>query len=407
MSDPNNDMKLSQLFNKTPEEASSTSNPDGKKSEMNKGQLYAALGVGLLAIGFIVWAKMKSDKPPVAPVEAADSWTDSAAAVANGINQDQLQQNNPSYQRDSSLSSLERMNQLSEIQAQLQQQSTDPDAPAAKGNPSSKNPNTAKSPGAGSSSSQPVSNGPSLPSSIIPAELRIRLDPQYDQWIQQQAAPAVAWQRAEGNDRGATVNASAAIPGVDPGLQRLYAEGEVTPAQPTYLPAGAEITAVTDMPINTDYPSAIRATIVSPQELKGGRLIVTYSGPMLERVQATANTMVLPRGGKWVQYSIQGVIMTDLPLLNGRVNNHIARRMVPLVVNAGLAGGAVYLAGNGSSSSSGISTKDQIWANMAQSGIAGTQAEITRYNAGKPEQTVTVPAGQEFRVMLTQGLEVK
>lgn len=247
--------------------------------------------------------------------------------------------------------------------------------------------------------------------SILPPDLRMRLQPEYQQWLEHQSSPAVAWSRAEAASVAASVTgpvsqiAAGGVPGVDPSLQNLYAGGGVAAPQNFYMPASSEMTCVTDHPINTDYPGAIRATVISPIELKGAKMIVNYSGVNLERANATVGTLVLNRGGTWNQYSVQGQIRTDLPALNGIVNHHYARRIIPTVANAGIAGGALVMSGN--SSNNNISTQDQIYNSMMVAGLNGVQTEIGKINEGKPEVTVVVPAGQEFNVLLTAGLEIK
>lgn len=254
---------------------------------------------------------------------------------------------------------------------------------------------------------------PGPPASILPADLRIRLQPEYQQWLEHQSTPAVAWSRSDAGMTSTSAVAGpsgqqqAGLPGVDPSLQNLYAGGQNSGSrsQNFYMPASAELTCVTDHPINTDYPGAIRATVVAPAELKGAKMIVNHSGVNLERANATVGTLVVNRGGAWSQYAVQGQIRTDLPALNGIVNHHYARRLMPAVANAGIAGGALYLSGN--SKSNAISTQDQIYNSMMVAGLNGIQTEIGKINEGKPEVTIVVPAGQEFNVLLTAGLEIK
>lgn len=250
--------------------------------------------------------------------------------------------------------------------------------------------------------------GPSAPVSIIPAELRIRMQPEYEQWIQSQSVPAVAYSRSENmqNASFGAANQNAQLPGVDPALMNLTSMAGLTLQQQNlYLPAGSEITCVTDHIINTDYPGAIRATVIGPQELKGSKLIVNASGVTMERANASIGALVVNRGGVYKQYTVDGQIRTDLPALNGIVNRHIARRILPVVANAGIAGGALYL--SGSSDNSNISTQDQIYGSMVGAGLSGIQTEIAKINEGKPPITVVVPAGQEFNILLVNGLEIK
>ena len=232
------------------------------------------------------------------------------------------------------------------------------------------------------------------------------MNPEYQQWLEMNSGTTVAWSRVETDGGARATSVSAPVAGVDPGLQNLYPGAQpYAAARPFYMPASAEITCVTDHVINTDYAGVIRATVTSPQELKGAKLLVNHSGVNIDRASAAVGTMVLNRGGAWSQYSVQGVVRTDLPALNGIVNHHYMRRIMPAVANAGLAGGALYL--SGTNTNNNISTSDQIYNSMVVAGISGVQTEIAKINDGKPEVTVVVPAGQEFNILLTSGLEIK
>lgn len=245
--------------------------------------------------------------------------------------------------------------------------------------------------------------GPVAPRSMIPADLRKRLDPEYEKWLQWQSSPALVYARAEGNTPSGN---NGQVSGIDPSLQNLVAQdgSQNLSGSGSYLPAGTEFRAITNHVIQTDYPSSISATIIAPEQVKGGTIIINYSGYVQERANASLGPMTLMRNGVFKQLQISGVIRTDLPHFTGDVNNHYARRIVPLMVNAGLAGGAIALSNDQGAAQ--ISTKDQIYNNMAVSGVQGVQAEIAKINQGKPELTVTVPAGTEFTIMLTSGIDV-
>lgn len=251
------------------------------------------------------------------------------------------------------------------------------------------------------------SRGGSVPTagSVLPEHLRIRLNPEYQQWVEMNSGTTVAWSRVESDGGVRTAAVTAPVAGVDPSLQNLYPGAQPFTAKPFYMPASAELTCVTDHVINTDYAGVIRATVVAPMELKGAKILVNHSGVNIDRANASVGTLVLNRGGAWSQYTVQGVVRTDLPALNGIVNHHYARRIMPAVANAGLAGGALYLSGNNTNNN--ISTSDQIYNSMVVAGISGVQTEIAKINDGKPEVTVVVPAGQEFSILLTSGLEIK
>lgn len=406
---PDDGLKLSQMFTGERNPGDSTTPEIGKKPILTPKQMWGFGSVGALLIGLVAWTHLS--KPPAPKPIGSKPQASDAVASANGVTPEQLQGAAPEITHDTGLSALDKLNHLNDIQNQLAQAHGGQTQPGvAQGQGQNQQASNAQQ----QQQKQPPpppkhtasATGPAGPHHILPADLRLRLDPEYEQWIQHQSSPAVAWQRADDPVRMATASKPGAIPGIDPTSQTLYQGGSVPIANKAlYLPAGSEITAVTDMPINTDYPSVIRATITNPQELKGGKVIVTYSGPTLDRVEAKATSLVLNRNGTWIQQNIQGVIMTDLPLLAGNVDHHIIRQMIPVVVNAGLAGGGIALGAN--SSGSGVNTSDMIWSQMAQSGISQAQNEITQMTTGKPNTTITVPAGQEFQIMLTSGLEIK
>lgn len=265
-------------------------------------------------------------------------------------------------------------------------------------------PRTANQVSSGSGGGGGSYGGPVAPRSMIPADLRKRLDPEYEKWLQWQSSPALVYARAEGSTTSNGANGQ--VSGIDPSLQNLVAQdgSQNQSGSGSYLPAGTELRAITNHVIQTDYPSSISATIIAPEQVKGATIIINYSGYVQERANASLGPMTLMRNGVFKQIQISGVIRTDLPHFTGEVNNHYARRIVPLMVNAGLAGGAIALSNDQGAAQ--ISTKDQIYNNMAVSGVQGVQAEIAKINQGKPELTVTVPAGTEFTIMLTSGIDV-
>lgn len=290
-------------------------------------------------------------------------------------------------------------------------------APGSQSGPNGQNPAGASQQNQRSAgSARSGGGGPSAPASILPAHLRVRLHEDYRRWMETQASSAIAWSRSDAmstsgiagqGPQGQGQGQQGAVPGVDPALQNLYpaSTGPSGYGRSFYMPAGSEITCVTDHPINTDYPGSIRATVVAPEPIKGASVIVTASGVNIERANASVKKLVVNRNSAWTEYTLAGEIRTDLPALNGIVNHHYARRILPAVINAGLAGGAIALSSQ--TDNQGISTKDQIYNSMAVAGINGIQTEIGKINEGKPAVTVVVPSGQEFQILLTSGLEIK
>jgi type IV secretory pathway VirB10-like protein len=264
----------------------------------------------------------------------------------------------------------------------------------------------------GNSNSKKGMNSPGgkkVVQSIIPSDLKKRMHPEYQKWLNlQNNFSSIAFELKDGQIPQATSNIenlNSVIEGIDNELQDLYrGGGKLWRGGAFSFPAGEEIRAYTNHVIQTDYPSAISATIVAPKELKGATVIVNYSGVNIERAGAIASKIVYESGGEFKEYNLSGVIRTDLPYLDGDVNHHYWRRILPAVINAGIAGGALYLASEDQGDD--ISTSDELYNSMVVAGVAGVQKEITGINAGKPPITVTVPEGTEFTILLTSRLDI-
>lgn len=380
---------------------------EGAKKAVNMKALAGVLALAVVA-GGTIYAVKRNSAPKADSQQMKDSlsWVQKAGAQAAGYDATADQQFSASSGLQDDTSGAEARLRALQDAARTPQQQNAAEGPGGASQGGARATGNEAGSGSGSRGSSRGQSSAQVVSSVIPEHLRIRLNPEYQQWLEMHSGTTVAWSRPESDGGVVRTGSSAPVAGVDPALQNLYPGAQpFASAKPFYMPASAEITCVTDHVINTDYAGVIRATVTSPQELKGARVLLNHTGVNIDRANASIGTLVMNRGGSWSQYAVQGVVRTDLPALNGIVNHHYMRRIMPAVANAGLAGGALYLSGNNTNNN--ISTSDQIYNSMVVAGISGVQTEIAKINDGKPEVTVVVPAGQEFNILLTSGLEIK
>jgi len=192
---------------------------------------------------------------------------------------------------------------------------------------------------------------------------------------------------------------------VDKEYQNLY-EGadKVSKGHQFYMAAGSEMRAVLDEPIDTDYPSIVRATVIYPSELSGSKVLISYNLGN-ERVSASVLKLILPdKGlGRPKEMTIDAVVRDGLPGIGGDVNHHWMPQIMAGIANAGIAGGALYYASKqGPSDNLGAALIAQP---MIEKGTEGLMRPIDHFGRRRAV-TVKADAGQEFAVILITGFEV-
>lgn len=184
------------------------------------------------------------------------------------------------------------------------------------------------------------------------------------------------------------------------------AKGAEKPGRPlarVVVSAGQELTAVLNETLNSDYPSVAKATLTSPAELVGTTLLLSYSLGN-ERVTAQVLKLILPprEGERAREQTLAAVVKSGLPGLSGDVSHHWTAQVTAGLASAGLTAGALAYAAQNSSSDLGTAV---LVAPLIEQGVKGVLKPIDYLGRDRPV-TVTVPAGTEFTLLVTEGFEV-
>jgi len=237
-------------------------------------------------------------------------------------------------------------------------------------------------------------------------ELEMRLSEPYQKALAFYASEQVVYNRAANTMGSLSANP---LGGVDSSLRNLTDRPQGFAGSKIVVSAGSELTAVLNETLNTDYPSVVKATITSPPELAGAIALLSYALGN-ERANAQVGKIVLPAkssGTKAKEVTVASVVKSGLPGLGGDVNHHWGPQTVAALANAGLTAGALAYAA--SQSSSGNSTTDLgnavLLGPVIQQGVQGVLKPIDWFGRERPI-TVTVPAGTEFTILVTEGFEV-
>jgi hypothetical protein len=167
--------------------------------------------------------------------------------------------------------------------------------------------------------------------------------------------------------------------------------------------AGQELTAVLNESLDSDYPSVAKATLTSPPELHGSTILISYALGQ-ERVTAQVMKLILPskEGERAREQTLAAVIKSGLPGLGGDVSHHWIPQIAAGVANAGLTAGALYYASQNQNKDLGTAV---LVAPMIEQSVQGVMKPINYLGRDRPV-TVKVPAGTEFKLLVTEGFEV-
>jgi hypothetical protein len=168
--------------------------------------------------------------------------------------------------------------------------------------------------------------------------------------------------------------------------------------------AGQELTAILNEALDSDYPSVAKATLTSPAELAGATLLLSYTLGQ-ERVSAQVLKLILPakEGEQAHEQNLAAVVKSGLPGLGGDVSHHWIPQITAGVANAGLTAGALYYASQNQNKDLGTAV---LVAPMIEQSVQGVMKPINYLGRDRPI-TVKVPAGTEFKLLVTEGFEVE
>lgn len=235
----------------------------------------------------------------------------------------------------------------------------------------------------------------------LPRDLELRLSEPYQKALSFYASEQVVFARAEAQGRAP----GSPLAGVDSSLRNLVDQPRGGLGNKIVVSAGQELTATLNETLNTDYPSVVKATITSPPGLSGAIALVSYSLGN-ERANAQVGKIVLPAtmpGVKARELTIASVVKSGLPGLGGDVNHHWGPQIAAGLANAGLTAGALAYAAN-QQPSDNLGTAVLV-APVIEQGVQGVLRPINYLGRDRPI-TVTVPAGTEFTILVTEGFEV-
>lgn len=169
------------------------------------------------------------------------------------------------------------------------------------------------------------------------------------------------------------------------------------------VPSGTRLIAVTDSKVSSDHPGFFTATLVRPYALKGAKLICQSGANQKDRIPIQPVKLILADSA---EVALTGQVQTDFPGFDGDVSTHYMARLGPAITNAAIGGAFAAWAFNRNASGPNIDTRDAIVAPVVQSSVEGLQNEITRLGGDYPN-TVEVPAGKQFTVLITEPFSVK
>jgi len=167
------------------------------------------------------------------------------------------------------------------------------------------------------------------------------------------------------------------------------------------IPAGSRIMAVTDQPVSSDHPGFFTAKIIRPEILRGAVLICQNGGQQNNRIPIQPTKIIF----KEREYAVSGQIEMGFPGMEGHVNRHYASRALPIVGNAAIGGAFVAWSAQNQGSQR-IDTRDVITGAVIEQTLPQVQREIAKFAVDRPN-TVTVAAGAQFSILLTNKLEVR
>lgn len=246
-------------------------------------------------------------------------------------------------------------------------------------------------------------SAPAGPISLVSRDAQARLDASFQSEVDHfKGTKKLAWSIDDQSYQ--RLRRGDSISNVEPALKDLYDGASVIKNGFGYtISAGSRIIAVTDQPVSSDHPGYFTSTIVRPFELKGAKLICQSGQNSNDRIQVNPTKIVLSGNN---ELTIQGQVEMGFPGLEGNVRNHWPERMIPTIVNAAIGGVFAAWSATRTQGQDRIDTRDAIVQPIVQQSVTGVQNEVTRMGKDLPN-TVTVKAGEQFSILLTDKLSFK
>ncbi len=228
-------------------------------------------------------------------------------------------------------------------------------------------------------------------------ELAARLTEEYQRALAYLSSEQLVFTRERGNSEGQREKS------LGKGIGSSLIVPAISATTHVIISAGQELTAVLNESVNSDYPSVAKATLTSPAELSGATVLLAYNLGN-ERVTAQITKMILPAkaGEKAKEMTLSAVVKSGLPGLAGDVSHHWTAQIASGLASAGLTAGALAYAAQNSSKDLGTAV---LVAPMVEQSVQGILKPINYLGRDRPV-TVTVPAGTEFTILVTEGFEV-
>ena len=256
------------------------------------------------------------------------------------------------------------------------------------------------------------SSSPSAPPAPYSTEMAKRLESGYQSMVQhfkqtsQQAVVAVKEDEYKNLMKGENK-----LNKIEPSLKNLTENSEKYTNKVSYsVASGTRIRAVTEQEVNSDHPGYFTAKITMPMELSGYTMLCQSKTNAKDRIPVVANKIIAPDGKKETQ--IPGEVQMKYAGLEGDIQSHYLKRLVPPIASAFIGAGAGYLyfkalGGNDLNGQAGrINSADQVAAPPFQQGVSGVQNEVERFGGDFPN-TVTVPEGTQFDLLVTEPFSIE
>jgi type IV secretory pathway VirB10-like protein len=246
------------------------------------------------------------------------------------------------------------------------------------------------------------SGGGSAPINTIarPSSIEERFSADYQSKVQHfKANKENYWQISD--DQLSQLRNQYAFTAVEASAEDIYQSPNAAGAFSYQIPAGTRIIAITEQPVNTDHPGYFTSRIIRPYIIKDAKLICQSGANQNDRIPVMPVKIVFNNK----EIAIAGQAEMNFPGLSGKVTNHWPSRLLPTMINSAIAGSFIAW-GASQDNTTRINTQDAITASVVDQTVPGIQNEIARFGGDKPN-TVEVPQGTQFAILLTDKLEVR
>jgi type IV secretory pathway VirB10-like protein len=251
---------------------------------------------------------------------------------------------------------------------------------------------------------------PAVPASPVSRAITRRLDGQYQSMVAHfKSTSGQAVQPVKGDEYKQLLGGGNKIDKVETQLMNLTEDAALLSKKTTSsIPAGTRIRAITLQDINSDHPGYFTAKVISPREISGYELLCQARGNARDRIPVEISKIITPAGN---EQQLPGEVQMNYAGLEGEIKTHYAKRLLPQIASAFIGAGAGFLYYKAvadqqlNDEGQRINTADGVIGPPFQAGVQGVQNEIERIGGDHPN-TVLVPQGTEFEVLVTQTFEI-